>query len=135
MNQMNHRYLKAIDGAADWGEMLRRRDQGSHTARCLLELRDQLAQHSRLQRQRETEINELKERIRALEGHPIPEPAPPAGSLVDVVADAIHPNIHGDRNLYLHEARAAIHAVADWLEQFEFVGAVHALRGEVERHG
>lgn len=59
------------------------------------------------------------------------EPAAPAGSLVDRVCTAIVE--HGDGETYTDEARAAIYEVANWLEQFEFVGAVHALRGEVKR--
>jgi len=59
------------------------------------------------------------------------EPAAPAGSLVDRVCTAIVE--HGDGETYTDEARAAIYEVANWLEQFEVVGAVHALRGEVER--
>ncbi len=39
----------------------------------------------------------------------------PAGSLVERVAKAIHPDRCADPNLYLHEARAAIREVAAWL--------------------
>jgi hypothetical protein len=42
-------------------------------------------------------------------------PEIPDSSLVERVAAAIHPNVCADPNLYLHEARAAIRAVADWL--------------------
>lgn len=57
------------------------------------------------------------------------EPSAPAGSLINRVAGAMADSDPG----YGKEARAAIMAVADWLEQFEFVGAVHALRQKVER--
>jgi hypothetical protein len=40
--------------------------------------------------------------------------AAPAGSLVETVAKAIHPDRCADPNLYLHESRAAIREVADW---------------------
>jgi hypothetical protein len=57
-----------------------------------------------------------------------PEPAP-AGSLIEAVHIAIATAMgHGPS-----EARAAIRAVAEWLEQFEFVGAAHALHQEVNR--
>ena len=42
-------------------------------------------------------------------------PEKPDSSLVERVAAAIHPNVCADPNLYLHEARAAIRAVAVWM--------------------
>jgi len=54
--------------------------------------------------------------IEALEAAAKPNhPAKPDSSLVERVAAAIHPNVCADPNLYLHEARAAIRAVAAWL--------------------
>lgn len=44
-------------------------------------------------------------------------------SLVEQVAAAIHPSICADPNLYLHEARAAIRAVAEWLRGQQELGA------------
>ena len=56
----------------------------------------------------------------------------PAGSLVERVAAAIHPSICADPNLYLHEARAAIRAVAEWLDTKGQHGCSLWLREEVE---
>ena len=59
---------------------------------------------------------ELRDRIEALETAAKPNhPEKPDSSLVERVAAAIHPNVCADPNLYLHEARAAIRAVAAWM--------------------
>ena len=58
-------------------------------------------------------ILELLHRIEALEA--ATTEAKPDSSLVERVAAAIHPNVCADPNLYLHEARAAIRAVAAWM--------------------
>ena len=62
-----------------------------------------------------------------------PAPSTPAGQgeLVRSVALAIGQD--GDAIMWKPEARRAILAVADWLQQFGFVGAVAALRREVGR--
>ena len=64
-------------------------------------------------------------------------PAKPESSLVERVAAAIHPNVCADPNLYLHEARAAIRAVADWMRENPDVyfppALVFALEQEAER--
>ena len=61
-------------------------------------------------------ILELRDRIEALEAAAKPNhPEKPDSSLVERVAAAIHPNVCADPNLYLHEARAAIRAVAVWM--------------------
>jgi hypothetical protein len=75
------------------------------------------------------------QRIMALEANakPTPNDRQIRSSLVEQVAAAIHPSICADPNLYLHEARAAIREVAAWLDQLAFVGAVHALRQEIEQ--
>jgi len=59
---------------------------------------------------------------------PPQEPAP-AGALVEAVMEAME----CAECSWPAEARDAIRAVAEWLEQFEFVGAAHALRQEVEQ--
>ena len=64
-------------------------------------------------------------------------PEIPDSSLVERVAAAIHPNVCADPNLYLHEARAAIRAVADWMRENPDVyfppALVFALEREAER--
>ena len=78
---------------------------------------------------------ELRDRIEALEAaQPAKSnhPAKPDSSLVDRVATAIHPNVCADPNLYLHEARAAIRAVAAWLREQEGHGLVLAAKLEQE---
>jgi len=63
-------------------------------------------------------ITSLQKRIDALEAAQPAKPNHPEipdSSLVERVAAAIHPSVCADPNLYLHEARAAIRAVADWL--------------------
>ena len=65
-------------------------------------------------------IHELLCRIEALESAATAKsnhPAKPDSSLVERVAAAIHPNVCADPNLYLHEARAAIREVADWMRE------------------
>jgi len=59
-------------------------------------------------------------------------PEKPDSSLVDRVAAAIHPNACADPNLYLHEARAAIRAVAAWLREQKGYGHGWAIRLELE---
>jgi hypothetical protein len=64
----------------------------------------------------------------------------PAGGLVERVARAIHPSVCADPNLYLHEARAAILEVADWLEEGtgkhgRWATPANDLREELQRHG
>jgi hypothetical protein len=81
-------------------------------------------------------ILELLHRIEALETTAQPNhPAKPDGSLVERVAAAIHPNVCADPNLYLHEARAAIHEVAAWLSEQKGYGlgwAAVTLEGEAK---
>jgi hypothetical protein len=59
-------------------------------------------------------------------------PEKPDSSLVEQVAAAIHPNVCADPNLYLHEARAAIRAVAAWLREQKGYGHGWAMRLEQE---
>jgi hypothetical protein len=78
-------------------------------------------------------ILELRDRVEALEAAARPNhPAKPDGSLVERVAAAIHPNVCADPNLYLHEARAAIRAVAKWLQEQEGYGHGWGIRLEQE---
>ena len=96
----------------------------AHWATALLELRDRLAA--------------AEQRISELEGnHPEPpDSSAAAGSLVEVVATVISED--GPVELWYPDARAAILAVAEWLES-QYGSAVWAaalwLREEVERHG
>ena len=53
--------------------------------------------------------------------------------LVVRVSKAIDGRINPDQWLHMEAARDAIYEVIDWLEEFEFVGAAHALRQEVNR--
>jgi hypothetical protein len=55
------------------------------------------------------------------------------GGLVDSVAKAIHPSICADPNLYLHEARYAIRAVAAWLRTNRLLHAAMLLEREADR--
>jgi hypothetical protein len=58
---------------------------------------------------------------------------PPAGSLVEMVARAIHPNVCADPNLYLHEARAAIREMVAWLRTGRLLNAAELLEHEADR--
>ena len=69
--------------------------------------------------------NATPEQIRAAAG------LPERSSLVERVAGAIHPDRCADPNLYLHEARAAIREVADWLDSIELHVAAARLRQEI----
>ena len=80
---------------------------------------DQWARVERMRHHTEfSAILELLHRIEALEAAAKSNhPEKPDSSLVERVAAAIHPNVCADPNLYLHEARAAIRAVAAWLRE------------------
>jgi hypothetical protein len=129
-------------------------DRGSYAAQCLLELRDRIAA---LETQRETEkaciqdiydkLDRLKvqhesnwSRIVKLEERPISgtvelhQQAPaPAGGLVERVAFAIDDAPNDESLRQPEEARAAILAVADWLEERKFLTGACWLREEVKR--
>jgi hypothetical protein len=89
-------------------------------SRGLIELR---ARVEALEAQRPTAMNEL----RAASAEALP------GGLVDSVAKAIHPSICADPNLYLHEARYAIRAVAAWLRTNRLLHAAELLEQEADR--
>jgi len=72
---------------------------------------------------RSTAMNEL--RAASAEARP--------GGLVDRVAKVIHPSTCADPNLYLHEARAAIRAVAAWLRTSRLLHAAELLEQEADR--
>jgi hypothetical protein len=78
---------------------------------------------------------ELRARIEALEATQRAAASAEAqpGGLVEGVVKAIHPNICADPNLYLHEARAAIRAVAAWLRTGRLLHAAELLEQEVGR--
>ena len=54
-------------------------------------------------------------------------------SLMVRVSKAIDGRVNPDQWLHMEAARAAIREVIDWLDEYEFVGAVHALYREVNR--
>ena len=89
-----------------------------HRATLLLELRDRLAA--------------VEQRISELEGNcpAKPDSSAPTGSLVEVVKRAIGMELSASA-----EARAAILAVANWLDTRGQHGCSLWLREEVERHG
>jgi hypothetical protein len=81
---------------------------------------------------------ELRDRIAALEAAANPSagltgsPAPGDG-LVEQVVDAIHDEA-GSCHAFA-EARAAIHAVAEWFDAIGYGATASILRQELQRHG
>lgn len=79
---------------------------------------------------------ELRDRIAALEAAANVQPQAPAraGGLVERVAEVIINGQACDHD-EVRTARAAILAVAEWLEQRSHLTSARRLREEVERHG
>ena len=118
------------------------------TYSCILELRDRiealeapqsgsvdLSHLSDAEREKILKLLANPGRFEVLE---VAQPAKPDSSLKVRVAAAIHPNVCGDPNLYLDEARAAIRAVAAWLREQSQYGVslawvVERLEQEAER--